>query len=160
MKPVVASVVIDRPPEDVFAYLDTLRKRPEFTDHYLVDWSFSGPQRGVGAKARTRVHTSASNRDWVDVEVVETKAPERIVEHATGARGKRLTVTTYALQPAEGGGTAGRARDLGREGAAHRARDAPGPAAVAAQGQQPGAAAAETSRGSDPVRNLEGVRPR
>ena len=102
MKPVVASVVIDRPPEDVFAYLDTLRRRPEFTDHYLVDWSFSGPQRGVGAKARTRVHTSASNRDWVDVELVETKTPERIVEHATGARGKRLTVTTYALQPAEG----------------------------------------------------------
>ena len=49
------------------------------------------------------MHTSASNRDWVDVELVETKAPERIVEHATGARGKRLTVTTYALQPAEGG---------------------------------------------------------
>jgi len=105
VKPVVASVVIDRPPEDVFAYLDTLRKRPEFTDHYLVDWSFSGPQRGVGAKARTRVHTSASNRDWVDVEVIEAKTPERIVEHATGARGKRLTVTTYALQPAEGGST-------------------------------------------------------
>jgi len=105
VKPVVVSIVVDRPQREVFDYLATLRNRPEFTDHYLVDWSFTGPRRGVGAKARTRVHTSASNRDWVDVEVVESKTPERIVEHATGARGKRLSVTTYALSPAEGGGT-------------------------------------------------------
>lgn len=104
MKPVVVSEVIDRPPGEVFAYLTTLRNRPAFTDHYLVEWSFSGPQGGVGAKARTRVHTSVA-KDWVDLTIVETTTPERIVEHATGAKGKRLSVTTYALEPADGEGT-------------------------------------------------------
>jgi len=105
MKPVTVAATVVKPPAEVFEFLDVLGNHEGFLDHYLTDWKFSGPQRGVGAKARTRVHTSASNRDWVDVEVVEAKTPERIVEHATGARGKRLTVTTYALQPAEGGST-------------------------------------------------------
>ena len=104
MKPVAVSLVIDRPPDEVFAYLNVLRNRPQFTDHYLVEWSFSGPPRGVGAKARTRVHTSVA-KDWIDVEVVEANTPERVVEHVSGAKGKRLSITTYALSPADSGGT-------------------------------------------------------
>ena len=36
---------------------------------------------------------------------MEAKTPERVVEHASGAKGKRLSITTYALSPAESGGT-------------------------------------------------------
>jgi polyketide cyclase/dehydrase/lipid transport protein len=104
MKPVTVSVVVDRPQRVVFEYLATLRNRPRFTDHFLLEWSFSGPPRGVGAKARTRIHASVA-KDWVDLEIVETTTPDRIVEHAEGARGKRLTVGVYALAPVGGGAT-------------------------------------------------------
>jgi hypothetical protein len=104
VKPVAVSVVIDRPQREVFDYLATLRNRPKFTDHFLLEWSFSGPTRGVGAKARTRIHASVA-KDWVDLKIVETATPDRIVEHSEGAHGKRLTVGVYALAPADGGAT-------------------------------------------------------
>jgi hypothetical protein len=104
MKPVAVSVVIDRPQREVYDYLSTLRNRPAFTDHFLLDWSFSGPPTGVGAKARTRIDTSVG-KDWVDLQIVDTTAPDRIVEHSEGARGKRLTIGVYALAAADGGAT-------------------------------------------------------
>ena len=38
MEPVTVSVTVDRPREEVFAYLADIANHPEFTDHYLVDW--------------------------------------------------------------------------------------------------------------------------
>jgi uncharacterized protein YndB with AHSA1/START domain len=102
VKPVVVTQIVARPPDEVFDYLAALRNRPDFTDHFLVDWSFSGATRGVGAKARTRIHASVA-KDWVEMEIVETKTPTRIREHSVGAKGKRLTIGEWRLAPADGG---------------------------------------------------------
>jgi uncharacterized protein YndB with AHSA1/START domain len=100
MKPITVSVVIDRPREEVFAHLDVLANHEAFTDHFLQDWTLSGPAAGAGAKARFR-----SRNDWMDLEVLESQAPVRTVERTVGAGGKRVTRGTYTLTEQPGGGT-------------------------------------------------------
>lgn len=104
MKPVTVTTGIDRPREEVFEYLDDLSNHAGFLDHFLVDWEFSGPGRGVGAKAVARISAPAS-QDWTEFEVVESKRPDRIVEEGVGAKGKRRTRGTYYLSDRPGGGT-------------------------------------------------------
>jgi uncharacterized protein YndB with AHSA1/START domain len=104
LKPVVASVQVDRPREEVFDFLDVLANHEPFTDHMLVDWSYSGPARGVGARARMRAKLPGP-KDWADMEVVEARAPVTIVEEAVGAGGRRRTRGTYTLTERPGGGT-------------------------------------------------------
>jgi ribosome-associated toxin RatA of RatAB toxin-antitoxin module len=104
MKPVTVEVVVARPPSEVFGFLDALANHERFLDHYLVDWTFSGPQRGVGAKARARVDAPAS-QDHFEFEVTEAEAPRRIVEQGVSSNGKRETQGTYRLEPAADGGT-------------------------------------------------------
>src|SRR5262249_39274627 len=87
------SVVVDRPREEVFAHLDVLANHEAFTDHFMHDFSFSGPAAGVGAKARFRTRPN----DWMDLEVLESHAPARTVERTVGAGGKRVTRGTYTL---------------------------------------------------------------
>ena len=104
MKPIVVSTHIDRPREEVFAFLDVLANHVQFTDHMLVDWSFSGPAAGVGAKARMRANAPGP-KQWIDMEVVSASAPETIVERAVSAGGRRRTQGTYTLRPRPDGGT-------------------------------------------------------
>jgi hypothetical protein len=103
MKPVTVSTTVSRPRAEVFELLDALANHAGFLDHYLVEWSFSGPARGVGAKGKARANTPGS-QDWFEFEVVEA-GPERIVEEADSAGGKRRTRGTYELRDAPGGGT-------------------------------------------------------
>ena len=70
MRPVTVSVVVPKPVEEVFDYLDVLANHESFLDHFLVDWKFSGPARGVGAKAEARASAPMS-QDWTDFEVIE-----------------------------------------------------------------------------------------
>jgi len=104
MKPVTVETVVARPPLEVFEFLDALANHERFLDHYLVEWKFSGPQRGVGAKARARVDAPAS-QDHFEFEVTEAEAPARIVERGVSSGGKRETVGTYRLEPLPDGGT-------------------------------------------------------
>lgn len=104
MKPVSVSTTVPKPREEVFAFLDVLGNHQPFTDHMLVDWTLSGPPSGVGAKARMRANLPGP-KDWVDMEVIDAKAPERIVEEAVGAKGKRRTRGTYTLAEGPDGGT-------------------------------------------------------
>jgi ribosome-associated toxin RatA of RatAB toxin-antitoxin module len=104
MKPVTVEVVVARPPREAFEFLDALANHERFLDHYLVDWSFSGPQRGVGAKARARVDAPAS-QDHFEFEVTEAEAPRQIVEQGVSSGGKRKTRGIYTLEPTSGGGT-------------------------------------------------------
>ena len=87
MKPIVSTTTVNRPRDEVFAFLDVLGNHEQFTDHFLVDWSLSGPA------------------DWADMEVVEVVAPERIVERAVGVGGKRRSRGTYFLEPDGDGAT-------------------------------------------------------
>jgi uncharacterized protein YndB with AHSA1/START domain len=102
--PVSVSIDVPQSRPDVFAFLDVLANHESFTDHMLVDWSVSGPERGVGAKAR--VHSKAGGRkEAVDIEVVEAEPPARIVERNLSAKGKRVGTGTYELAELPGGGT-------------------------------------------------------
>jgi hypothetical protein len=103
VKPVTVSAAVSTPRQEVFEFLDMLANHAGFLDHFLVDWQFSGPARGVGAKARARQNAPGS-QDWMEFEVLEA-GPERIVEEADSAGGKRRTRGTYTLADRAGGGT-------------------------------------------------------
>lgn len=104
MKPVNVSISVDRPREEVFDFIDVLANHESYMDHMFVDWSFSGPAFGVGAKARARVSAPAS-REIAEFEVVESERPSRTVERGVSAHGKRHTRGTYTLTERPGGGT-------------------------------------------------------
>ncbi len=104
MKPVTVSTVVSKPRQEVFEFLDLLANHEGFMDHLFVDWSFSGPARGVCAKARARVHAPGS-REFAEFEVVEAAAPDRLVEQGVSANGKRRTRGTYRLEELPEGGT-------------------------------------------------------
>jgi hypothetical protein len=104
MKPIVSTTTVQRPRDEVFAFLDVLGNHEQFTDHFLVDWSLSGPATGIGARARVRTDLPGP-ADWADMEVIESVAPERIVERAVGAGGKRVSRGTYSLEPDGDGAT-------------------------------------------------------
>lgn len=104
MRPVTVSVDIARPREEVFDFLDLLANHASYMDHMYVDWSFSGPARGVGARAKARVDAPAS-REIAEFEVVESERPRLTVEEGVSAHGKRHTRGTYRLEEGADGGT-------------------------------------------------------
>ena len=104
MRPITVSVRVERPREEVFAFLDDLGNHASFTDHMLVDWTLSGPRAGVGAKARMRAPLPGP-KDWLELEVLESEAPVRTIEETVGARGRRRTRGTYSLESLPGGAT-------------------------------------------------------
>lgn len=104
MKPVTVSIEVPQPVEQVFDYLAVLANHEAFLDHFLVDWKFSGPPRGVGAKAEARASAPMS-QDWTEFEIVEVEEPSRIVEEGVGLKGKRRTRGTYRLRSLPSGGT-------------------------------------------------------
>jgi polyketide cyclase/dehydrase/lipid transport protein len=104
MKPVTVATVVPRPPEEVYEFLAVLANHEGFLDHFLVDWSFSGPRSGIGAKAEARANAPMS-QDWTDFEIVAAEAPRRIVEEGVGASGKRRTRGTYTLEEQSAGMT-------------------------------------------------------
>jgi uncharacterized protein YndB with AHSA1/START domain len=75
-----------------------------FTDHLLRDWTLSGPDRGVGAKAQVHVRAFGV-ADVVDIEVIDAEAPKRIVERNAAAKAGRTAQGTYTLDTLPGGGT-------------------------------------------------------
>jgi hypothetical protein len=104
VKPVTVSIEVPQPAEEVFDYLAVLANHEAFLDHFLVDWEFSGPPRGVGAKAAARASAPMS-QDWTEFEIVEMEEPLRIVEEGVGLKGKRHTRGTYRLRGLPDGGT-------------------------------------------------------
>jgi hypothetical protein len=104
MKPVTVSVNVARAREEVFDFIDVLANHESYMDHMFVDWSFSGPAFGVGARARARVQAPGS-REMAEFEVVQSERPVRTVEQGVSAHGKRHTRGTYTLGERPDGGT-------------------------------------------------------
>jgi hypothetical protein len=106
MQSVTVSTTIDRPGDAVFDHLDDLALHEAFTDHFLVDWDItSASSVGVGAAARMRAK-GAGKHPWIEIVVVDSKRPERTVEHGCGGKHmQRRTSGTYRLEPAPGGAT-------------------------------------------------------
>ena len=99
MKPIVATIRIDRPRPELFELICDLRNHEAWTDHMLVEWS--------GTPERVRVRAALPGpKDWVDIETTELVPPSKTVERTTGAGGKRVSYGTYTLE--EDGPTATR----------------------------------------------------
>jgi hypothetical protein len=103
VKPVTLSAVVARPRQDVYEFLQRPANHELFMDRMFTDWEFSGPERGVGARARARTNTPAS-QDRTEFEIVGAD-PSRIVEEAVNAGGRRRTRVTYALEDLPNGQT-------------------------------------------------------
>jgi hypothetical protein len=58
MKSIDVSVDVPQAPDEVFAFLDVMANHELFNDHMLLDWEYSGPDRGVGSKARVQTRTA------------------------------------------------------------------------------------------------------
>jgi ribosome-associated toxin RatA of RatAB toxin-antitoxin module len=105
MKSVRVTTQVPYSPEDVFDFLDVMSNHEPFTNHILKDWEYSGPDRGIGSKARVHV-TTGGRTDTIDIEVVSAHRPTTIVERNIGAGGKRVANGTYRLEALANGGTA------------------------------------------------------
>ena len=103
-RPVTVSVDVPLERERVFDFLDVMANHESFTDHLLRDWELSGPERGVGAKARLRTRALAIT-DVVDIEVVDAERPLRIVERNVARKAGRTGEGTYRLEALPAGGT-------------------------------------------------------
>ena len=102
--PVTVSVDVRKPRPDVYAFLDVMANHEAFTDHMLVDWSFSGPPTGVGSRAHVTGKFGALS-DPADIEVIEVEPDRLIRERATASKGRRITSGTYKLSDLPDGGT-------------------------------------------------------
>jgi uncharacterized protein YndB with AHSA1/START domain len=107
VEPIYANVTIDRPREEVFAYLVDIANHPEFTDHFLKEWRLTRIDSvGRGAGARFRVDAPLQRFSWGDMTFVEVESPHRIVALGRGGKFNRIKTTAiWTLDPAPGGGT-------------------------------------------------------
>jgi uncharacterized protein YndB with AHSA1/START domain len=102
--PIELSVLVAKPPEEVFDYLSDIANHPEFTDHYLTDWRLTREDsHGAGAGARFRIKAPLNRFDWADVTLAELDRPRRIVQVGRAGKYNRIrTLSTYTLKPASG----------------------------------------------------------
>jgi uncharacterized protein YndB with AHSA1/START domain len=105
--PVNVSVTIDRPREEVFAYLADIANHSEFTDHYLKDWRLTRIDSvGLGAGARFKVDAPLQRFSWADMTFVVVEPPHRIVAVGRGGKFNRIKTTSiWTLDTAPGGRT-------------------------------------------------------
>jgi uncharacterized protein YndB with AHSA1/START domain len=105
--PIVVSVAIARPREEVFEYLADIANHAEFTDHYLVDWHLTRMESyGKGAGARFRIKAPGARFGWADSTFVEIQRPYRIVEAGRGGKYNRTRIAgEYRLTPLASGVT-------------------------------------------------------
>ncbi|MBB4660488.1 SRPBCC family protein [Conexibacter arvalis] len=102
--PVMVSIDVPQARPDVFAFLDVMANHEPFTNHMLVDWSYAGPDRGVGSKAHVQ-SKAGGRKPPVEIEVVEAQPPRRIVERNVSAGGRRVGEGVYELSELPDGGT-------------------------------------------------------
>jgi hypothetical protein len=103
-KPVTVSVDVPEPRAEVYAFLDVMANHEPFTNHMLVDWSYSGPPAGLGSKAHVTGKVGGVS-DPAEIEVIEV-VPDRLIrERSVGAKGRRIAHGTYELSDLPDGGT-------------------------------------------------------
>ena len=107
MDPVTLNVNIDRPREEVFAYLADIANHPEFMDHFLKDWHLTREDSdGRGAGARYRQAGAFDRFGYYDLNLVELDPPCRIVAVGRGGKYNRIkTFHQWTLEPDVAGGT-------------------------------------------------------
>ena len=105
MDPVTLHVSIDRPREEVFAYLADVANHPEFTDHFLKQWRLTREESaGRGAGARYRQGARFDRFGFYDLNLAELDPPYRIVAVGRGGKYNRTkTFHQWTLEPNAGG---------------------------------------------------------
>jgi uncharacterized protein YndB with AHSA1/START domain len=103
--PVTLHVNIDRPREEVFAYLADVANHPEFTDHFLKGWRLTREQStGRGAGARYKQDGRFDRFGYYDLSLAEVEPPHRIVGVGRGGKYNRIkTYHEWVLEPSSGG---------------------------------------------------------
>jgi uncharacterized protein YndB with AHSA1/START domain len=101
MDPVSASIVIDRPREEVFDYLADIANHAEFTDHWMTEWRLTRVDSyGQGAGARFKAARKGERYAYGDMTFIEVDRPYRIVAAGRGGKFNRnKTWTTWTLEP-------------------------------------------------------------
>jgi len=97
-KPLVASVRIAAPPEQVYGRIEDLSAHEAFNDHFLIDWRDAGRDH-VNVRAKL-----PGPEDRADIDVIERDPPRRLVEQLVAAKGKRRARSVWTLEP-DGDGT-------------------------------------------------------
>jgi len=103
MQPVHVTIDVPNPRDEVYNFLDVMANHEPFTNHMMRDWEYSGPDRGIGSKARVKV-SAGGRTDTIDIEVISAD-PATIVERNIGAGGRRIATGTYTLEDLPSGGT-------------------------------------------------------
>jgi len=106
--PVSVSVIVSAPRERVFAYLEDVANRPQFTGHWMTEWHLLRTDSvGRGAGARFRIKSPRLGRfKWGDLTLAEVESPARIVETGRTGKDNRIrTLATWRLDPASHGST-------------------------------------------------------
>ncbi|MGV9566814.1 SRPBCC family protein [Streptomyces sp. NPDC003480] len=98
------SIEVPQAPEQVYDFLDVMAHHERFTNHYLSDWRYDGPGRGIGSRATVTAALGGVQSD-VTIDVVEADAPRRIVERNISAGGRRLGHGTYTITALSTGGS-------------------------------------------------------
>jgi hypothetical protein len=104
MKPVRVTTTVPHPREQVFDFLDVMSNHEPFTNHILQDWRYSGPERGIGSRAKVTVK-AAGRSETAEIEVIAAERPRTIVEQNTSAGGRRIATGSYFLDELPGGVT-------------------------------------------------------
>lgn len=105
--PVTVSIIIAKPPAEVFEYLADIANHAEFSDHYLKEWHLTRVDSyGEGAGARYKAGAPFQRFGWADTNFVTLVAPHRIVGVGRGGKFNRIkTFAEWRLAPAPAGGT-------------------------------------------------------
>jgi uncharacterized protein YndB with AHSA1/START domain len=88
--PVTVAVNIDRPREEVFAYLADIANHPEFLDHMFEDFHLLRADtygRGAGVRYRTKAHLDRFG--WADLTFLTVEPPRQIVGVGRGGKYNR-----------------------------------------------------------------------
>jgi uncharacterized protein YndB with AHSA1/START domain len=103
--PVTLHVNIDRPREEVFAYLSDIANHPEFTDHFLTGWRLTREDsEGRGAGARYRQDARFDRFGYYDINFAEVDPPYRLVGVGRGGKYNRIkTFHEWTLEPTSSG---------------------------------------------------------
>ena len=97
------TIDVSTPRDEVYNFLDVMANHEPFTNHMMREWEYSGPDRGIGSKARVKV-SAGGRTDTIDIEVISAD-PATIVERNIGAGGRRIATGTYTLEDLPSGGT-------------------------------------------------------
>jgi Polyketide cyclase / dehydrase and lipid transport len=104
MHPVRREVHIDRPREEVMAYLADIANWPEFTDHFLRRWHLTREESyGAGAGARFRVHRKLDRFSWADLTFAGVEPRYILARGRVGKFNRTRWVIEVRAEEASGG---------------------------------------------------------